>query len=152
MQAATTAMHIPACSQYARSAGHLSLVEQISHYYGPRLAGRPLDPLAEVVVTVGASEAIFLIMQAYVQPGDEVVVVEPFFDIYKGAVELSGGTLKHIPLRPKVRAWCLKTVSARKNHACCGIGCSFPGAVVGRRRPSGRRRTWCLTWTSVVPC
>jgi hypothetical protein len=40
--------------------------------------------------------------QAFVQPGDEVLVVEPFFDIYKGACEMAGGTLTHIPLRPKV--------------------------------------------------
>lgn len=77
------------------------MTEQIAAEYGPRLVGRPLDPVRECTVTVGASEAIFLVLQAYVQDGCDVLVVEPYFDIYKGAVELAGGRMTHVPLRTR---------------------------------------------------
>ena len=43
-------------------------------------------PLTEVTVSVGATEAIFAITQALIEPGDEVVVFEPAFDIYAAQV------------------------------------------------------------------
>src|SRR4029453_2665879 len=57
-------------NQYARAAGHPRLVRALASVYGP-LLGRDLDPLTEVVVTVGATEGIFATVQAWVEPGDE---------------------------------------------------------------------------------
>ncbi|EFA86801.1 kynurenine-oxoglutarate transaminase [Heterostelium album PN500] len=85
-------------NQYARSAGHLRLVNAISTVYSP-LFGRTLDPMTEIMVSVGASEGLFVAIQTIVNKGDEVILIEPFFDIYTGAVTMAGGQAKCISLR-----------------------------------------------------
>jgi aspartate/methionine/tyrosine aminotransferase len=85
-------------NQYARSAGHLPLVQQLATLYSP-LFGRDLDPLREIVVTTGATEGIFAAMQALVNPGDEVLLIEPFYDSYPAAVIMAGGVPVYVPLR-----------------------------------------------------
>lgn len=84
-------------NQYARSAGDLHLVNELSKHYSP-LVGREIDPLTEITITVGASEALFAIMQAMLNEGDEVVVLEPAFDIYPAAVQMAGGICKFVPV------------------------------------------------------
>ena len=76
-------------NQYARGAGHPRLVNALADVYGP-LFGRTLDPLTEIVVTVGATEGIFATIQALVDPGDEVILIEPFYDSYPAAVVMAG--------------------------------------------------------------
>lgn len=61
--------------------------------------GRVVDAATEVTVTVGATEGIFATMQALLNPGDEVVVLEPAFDIYTAQVQMAGGVCKFVPLR-----------------------------------------------------
>lgn len=90
-------------NQYARSAGHGRLVNALAAVYGP-LFGRELDPQREIVVTVGATEGIFATVQALVEPGDEVVLIEPFYDSYAPSVIMAGGTPVYVPLRPKANA------------------------------------------------
>ncbi len=90
-------------NQYARGAGHLPLVEKLAALYGP-LFGRTLDPLREVVVTTGATEGIFATMQALVNPGDEVILIEPFYDSYPAAVTMAGGVPVYVPLRAPAQA------------------------------------------------
>ncbi len=85
-------------NQYARSAGHMPLVETLAQLYSP-LFGRTLDPQREVVVTTGATEGIFATMQALVDPGDEVILIEPFYDSYPAAVTMAGGVPVYVPLR-----------------------------------------------------
>jgi len=97
IEAARTAL-ISGYNQYARSAGHPRLVKAIAHVYSP-LFGRELDPMNEIVVTTGATEAIFATMQGLVNPGDEVILIEPFYDSYPAAVIMAGGTPVYVPLR-----------------------------------------------------
>ncbi|HHY57841.1 MAG TPA: aminotransferase class I/II-fold pyridoxal phosphate-dependent enzyme [Chloroflexi bacterium] len=85
-------------NQYARSAGHPRLVHALAQVYGP-LFGRTLDPMTEIVVTVGATEGIFATVQALVDPGDEVILLEPFYDSYPAAVIMAGGAPVYVPLR-----------------------------------------------------
>ncbi|GIK76213.1 MAG: aminotransferase [Chloroflexota bacterium] len=85
-------------NQYARSAGHPRLVQALAQVYSP-LFDRPLDPLREIVVTVGATEGIFAAVQALVDPGDEVILIEPFYDSYPAAVTMAGGAPVYVPLR-----------------------------------------------------
>lgn len=56
------------------------MVEALAKHYGP-LVGRTIDPINEVTISVGASEAIFAIMQSMLNEGDEVVTLEPTFDM-----------------------------------------------------------------------
>ena len=85
-------------NQYARSAGQIRLVNALADSYSP-LFDRQLDPLTEIVVTTGATEGIFATMQALVDPGDEVILIEPFYDSYPAAVTMAGGTPVYVPMR-----------------------------------------------------
>jgi aspartate/methionine/tyrosine aminotransferase len=86
-------------NQYARSQGHPRLVNALARLYGP-LLGRELDPMREIAVTAGATEAIFATIQGLVEPGDEVILIEPFYDSYPAAVIMAGGRPIYVPLRP----------------------------------------------------
>ena len=61
--------------------------------------GLHYDPDTEVLVTVGATEAIAAALLALVQPGDEVIVIEPYYDSYAAAVALAGATRRVVGLR-----------------------------------------------------
>ncbi|MGI9062244.1 MAG: pyridoxal phosphate-dependent aminotransferase [Pseudonocardiaceae bacterium] len=56
------------------------------------------DPDTEVLVTVGATEAISAALIALVQPGDEVLLVEPYYDSYPAAVAMAGAARRSVPL------------------------------------------------------
>ena len=86
-------------NQYARSAGHPRLVNALAAVYSP-VFERELDPLTQIVVTTGATEGIFATVQGLVNPGDEVILIEPFYDSYPASVIMAGGTPVYIPLRP----------------------------------------------------
>lgn len=90
-------------NQYARSAGHPRLINALAKVYSP-LFGRDLNPQTEIVITTGATEGIFATVQALVQPGDEVVLIEPFYDSYAPSVIMAGGTPVYVPLRPQPNA------------------------------------------------
>ncbi|RIK47636.1 MAG: aminotransferase [Chloroflexi bacterium] len=90
-------------NQYARAAGHPRLVRALAAVYAP-LFDRELDPLTEIVVTVGATEGIFATIQALVEPGDEVILIEPFYDSYPASVIMAGGKPVYVPLRPRPNA------------------------------------------------
>lgn len=59
-----------------------------------------VDPAREVTVTSGATEALFGALQALVNPGDEVVVFEPFYDAYLADIAMAGGTARLVRLHP----------------------------------------------------
>jgi N-succinyldiaminopimelate aminotransferase len=85
--------------QYAPLPGLPDLLREVAHDHG-RWLGRALDPHANVQITVGATEALFAAMQAFVEPGDEVVLFEPFYDAYPADVTMTGGVVRAVPLRP----------------------------------------------------
>lgn len=86
-------------NQYTRYAGHPRLVEALGQVYGKPF-GRAIDPMTEIVVTVGATEGIFATLQALIEPGDEVILFEPFYDSYPAATVMAGGKPVYVPLRP----------------------------------------------------
>ncbi len=57
-----------------------------------------LDPASDVVVATGASEALASTFLALVEPGDEVIVFEPWFDVYVAGISLAGGVRVPVPL------------------------------------------------------
>jgi kynurenine--oxoglutarate transaminase/cysteine-S-conjugate beta-lyase/glutamine--phenylpyruvate transaminase len=84
--------------QYTRPAGHPNLVNQLARRYSIHIK-RDILPMDEVAVTVGASQALYLSLQTLIKPGDEVILFEPFFDLYVNQVKLAGGTPVYVPLR-----------------------------------------------------
>ncbi|MET9108439.1 pyridoxal phosphate-dependent aminotransferase [Streptomyces zhihengii] len=65
------------------------------HHYG--LA---YDPDTEVLVTAGATEAVAAALLALVEPGDEVIALEPYYDSYAANIAMAGGTRVPVTLRP----------------------------------------------------
>jgi len=85
-------------NQYARSRGHPPLVKAIaeiqSKYYGMEY-----DPMSEVVVFSGATEGIAASLLGLLNPGDEVILFEPFYDSYPPGLALSGAVPRFLTLR-----------------------------------------------------
>ncbi|GLH64454.1 aminotransferase [Parageobacillus sp. G301] len=77
-------------TSYTANAGLLELRQEIAAYLA-RKFHIEYDPETEILVTVGASQAIDLALRATVNPGDEVIVVEPSFVAYESLVTLAGG-------------------------------------------------------------
>lgn len=84
-------------NQYAVSWGSASLRGAIAAK-ARRFNGMDVDPEREITVTCGATEAMMAAMLAVVDPGDEVIIFEPFYENYVPDAALSGATLVFVPL------------------------------------------------------
>jgi aspartate/methionine/tyrosine aminotransferase len=94
VQAATEAMHA-GLHQYAPSIGDPVLREAVAAHQRERY-GLHFDPVTEVTVTAGASEALAVTLTGLLEPGDEVLLIEPFYDLYPYAVVAAGGVPRYL--------------------------------------------------------
>ncbi|MGZ6733120.1 MAG: aminotransferase class I/II-fold pyridoxal phosphate-dependent enzyme [Nocardioides sp.] len=97
LEAATTAMRTGA-NQYAPGPGAPALREAVSRHQ-ERHYGLAWDPVSEIVVTTGATEAIAGALLGLVEPGDEVVLLEPYYDSYLAMIRMAGGVRRPVTLR-----------------------------------------------------
>ncbi|MBO9676803.1 MAG: pyridoxal phosphate-dependent aminotransferase [Acidovorax sp.] len=86
-------------NQYPPMAGVPALREAVAAKI-EALHGRRYDAGAEITITAGATQAILTAILATVQPGDEVIVLEPCYDSYVPNIELAGGVVVRVPLTP----------------------------------------------------
>ncbi|GAB2568615.1 aminotransferase [Gracilibacillus alcaliphilus] len=85
---------------YTANAGLIELREEISHYLQETFSLH-YHPETQILVTVGASQAIDLSLRAILNPGEEVIVVEPCFVSYGPAVSLAGGVPVSVSATPE---------------------------------------------------
>ncbi|XP_014216857.1 kynurenine--oxoglutarate transaminase 3 isoform X2 [Copidosoma floridanum] len=97
--AKTTLGENPLLNQYTRGFGHPRLVNALAKLYS-KLINRNLDANSEILVTAGAYEALYATLQGHTNPGDEWIVIEPFFDCYEPMIRVAGGVPRFIPLKP----------------------------------------------------
>jgi aspartate/methionine/tyrosine aminotransferase len=86
-------------NQYARMQGVPALNQAIARSWAARGFGE-YDPDACVTVTSGCSEAIICALVGLLNPGDEVVIFEPYFDFYTAGAAMAGAHPRFVPLRP----------------------------------------------------
>ena len=87
-------------TRYTSNAGLKELRAEISRYLGRRM-GLRYDPMRQILVTVGGSEAIDLCVRTLVEPGDEVLIPEPSFVCYVPITEMAGGVPVIIETKPE---------------------------------------------------
>jgi aspartate/methionine/tyrosine aminotransferase len=85
--------------QYPPSPGIPRLRQAIADRYSP-LFGRDLDPGSEITVTCGCTEALAASFLGLFNPGDEVILIEPFYDSYPVDAALAGAVPKYVRVRP----------------------------------------------------
>ncbi|KAF7547771.1 hypothetical protein G7046_g8907 [Stylonectria norvegica] len=101
IDAAKDALDRVECNQYSPTKGRPRLRKAIADAYSP-FWGRQLDPDTEVTVTTGANEGMLSAFMAFIEPGDEVIIFEPFFDQYISNIQMPGGKIIYVPLHPPV--------------------------------------------------
>lgn len=77
-------------NQYAPFPGTANLRQEVSNYY-KSFYSLNYNAETEITITVGATEAIYLVITALINPGDEVIVLEPFYDSYVASIKMAGG-------------------------------------------------------------
>ncbi|MFI1974477.1 pyridoxal phosphate-dependent aminotransferase [Streptomyces wedmorensis] len=98
-EAAVRALRDGRGNQYPPGPGVPELRTAVADHQRERY-GLVYDPDAEVLVTAGATEAIAAALLALVEPGDEVIALEPYYDSYAACVAMAGGTRVPVTLRP----------------------------------------------------
>lgn len=96
--------------------GRPRLKKAIAKSYSP-LFGREINPETEVTITTGANEGMLSAFMGFIEPGEEVIIFEPFFDQYDmrlryqneiahchnryiSNIEMAGGVIRYVPLQP----------------------------------------------------
>lgn len=123
-------------THYTSNSGRLELRQAISENLF-RLYGVRYNPVDEIIITVGVSEALYLTMNAVLDPGDEVIIPTPCFGAYQAEVILAGGVAVEIPSRfennfqldpDEIRA----AITPRTKMIFIGYPCNPTGAVAER--------------------
>jgi aminotransferase len=85
-------------THYSSNYGTIELRRALSDHLERRYGVR-YDPQTEILITVGASEAVDLALRATCDPGDEVILHEPSYVAYVPAIVFAGGTVRHVATR-----------------------------------------------------
>ncbi len=86
-------------NQYPPMAGLPALREAVAAKIAT-LYGTAYDPVGEITITAGATQAILTAVLALTQPGDEVIVLEPAYDSYEPSIDMAGARSVRVPLTP----------------------------------------------------
>ena len=118
-------------NQYARMAGEPPLVRAIADKI-KRLYDLAYDPMEEVTVYSGCTEAIHSTLLALCEPGDEVILFEPFYDSYAGCVAMAGATPRFVTMRAPGFRWRPEELEAAFSDRTRAILVNTPHNPTGR--------------------
>jgi aspartate/methionine/tyrosine aminotransferase len=118
-------------NQYPITWGERELREAIAAKY-ERVYGMSVDPERNVCVTCGSTEAMIASLLAVLDPGDEVVVFEPFYENYGPDTILAGATPRVVPLRPPDWTFDEAELARAFNDRTKGIVVNTPNNPTGR--------------------
>ncbi len=133
-------------NQYAPGPGTPELRAAIARHQ-QRHYGIELDPEREVVVTTGATEGIAAALLGLVDPGDEVAVLEPYYDSYLAMIQIAGGVRRPVTLRAPTSASTPRRCAPRSRPGprCC---CSTVRTTRPARCSPAPSCSWSPTWPS----
>ena len=104
LQAAQRAIAEGRGNQYPPGPGIPELRQAVADHQREQY-GLDFDPATEVLITVGATEAIAAAVLGLTEPGDEVLTFEPYYDSYAACIALGGARRRVVPLRPDGQRW-----------------------------------------------
>jgi kynurenine--oxoglutarate transaminase/cysteine-S-conjugate beta-lyase/glutamine--phenylpyruvate transaminase len=85
-------------NQYARSSAHMPLAHVLAEEYSNRWS-LVINPATQIATATGCTNALYCALQGLLNPGDQVLLLEPAFDIYASQVKMAGGVTVYCPLR-----------------------------------------------------
>jgi aspartate/methionine/tyrosine aminotransferase len=91
-------------NQYLRTFGNPILTNAIAKVYGKKF-NRDINPNTEVLVTLGANGSLNAFIMALVNPGEEIVLIEPCFPLYLDHSSLANAVIKTVPMVFKDNTW-----------------------------------------------
>src|SRR5437899_2252049 len=126
----------------------------VTAHYG-RWHGLVLDPMTEVMVTSGGTEALTSAILAVVEPGDEVVVFQPVYDSYLPIIRQAGGIPRLVRLEPphwRLTEEALRSVFNHKTKAVLFNNPLNPAAVVYPREDLVLLARFCQQFDTIAIC
>ena len=99
VDAAIRALQSDTANQYAPSPGLPSLREGVARHAGV-FYDLDVDPYTGVIVTAGATQGVYSAIMGLIDPGDEVIVIEPYYDSYVPGVLMAGAKPVYVPMHP----------------------------------------------------
>jgi len=139
-------------NQYAITWGSETLRRAIATK-AARDHGLAVDPATQITVTCGATEAMIASILAVVDPGDEIVVFEPFYENYGPDAILAGAVPRYVPLRPPDWRFDPDELAAAFGERTRGIIVNTPNNPTGRvfgRDELEAIATLCRKWDAVA--
>jgi len=118
-------------NQYALSHGE-PLLRQAVADHERRFYGQAPDPETEVTITNGAAEALHSVMDGLINPGEEVVLLEPYYEAYTPNVIMAGGVPRCVPLRPPRWQFDPRELAAAFNNRTRAILVNTPHNPTGK--------------------
>jgi aminotransferase len=139
-------------NQYAITWGAAPLRQAIAEHAAWHL-GLKVDPESEITVTCGSTEAMLVALLSLVNPGDEVILSQPFYENYWPDCVLAGATPRFVPLRPP--AWGFdpdELAAAFNDHTKAIVLCNpnNPTGTVFSRDDLEQIAALCIEWNVVA--
>ncbi len=131
VEAAVRALQSGGSNQYAPGRGIPELLDGIASH-AAAFYNMDVDPENGVLVTPGATEAIFCSIMGLVDPGDEVIVIEPFYDSYVPGIQMAGATPVYVSLHPPDWTFDPDELRAAFNDRTRAIMINTPNNPTGR--------------------